>query len=81
MHSGAWQATVPGVERVRPDLATRPPPPPCLDWGLETLEVKCLSCHIKVVFVRLLTGQVSFASSFQTLLVGIKFPKGVKFSS
>ena len=35
MHSGAWQATVPGVERVRPDLATRPPPPPCLDWGLK----------------------------------------------
>ena len=34
-HSGAWQATVPGVERVRRDLASRPPQPPCLDWGLE----------------------------------------------
>ena len=30
---GAWQATVYGVARVRHDLATKPPPPPCKTAG------------------------------------------------
>ena len=30
MDRGAWQATVHGVARVGHDLATKPPPPPCI---------------------------------------------------
>ena len=33
MGRGAWQATVYGVARVRHDLATKPPPPPCKTAG------------------------------------------------
>ena len=33
MNRGIWGATVHGVARVRHDLATKPPPPPCKTAG------------------------------------------------
>ena len=29
MDRGAWRATVPAITRIRHDLVTKPPPPPC----------------------------------------------------